>query len=60
MTNQRRLIGILEERGLRGKYRVLVGGAPASRRWAEEIGADGYAENAVAAVKLAKSLAGRA
>ena len=59
MTNQRRLIGILEERGLRGKYRVLVGGAPASRRWAEEIGADGYAENAVAAVKLAKSLAGR-
>jgi trimethylamine corrinoid protein len=60
MTNQRRLIGMLRDRGLRGKYKVLVGGAPASRKWAEEIGADGYAENAVAAVKLAKSLTGRA
>jgi trimethylamine corrinoid protein len=59
MTNQRRLIGMLRDRGLRDKYKVLVGGAPASRRWAEEIGADGYAENAVAAVRLAKSLAGR-
>ncbi|MBP7707731.1 MAG: corrinoid protein [Candidatus Aminicenantes bacterium] len=59
MTNQRRLIGLLQERGLRGKYKVLVGGAPASRRWAEEIGADGYAENAVAAVRQAKALAGR-
>mgnify|MGYP001589515624 CR=1 FL=1 len=60
MTNQRRLIGLLRDRGLRDKYKVLVGGAPASRKWAEEIGADGYAENAVAAVKLAKSLAGQA
>jgi trimethylamine corrinoid protein len=60
MTNQKRLIGLLRDRGLRDKYRVLVGGAPASRKWAEEIGADGYAENAVAAVKLAKSLAGKA
>ena len=59
MTNQRRLLGLLKDRGLRDKYKVLVGGAPASRKWAEEIGADGYAENAVAAVKLAKSLAGK-
>ncbi len=59
MTNQRRLIGMLRDRGLRDKYKVLVGGAPASRRWAEEIGADGNAENADAAVRLAKSLAGR-
>ena len=58
MANQRRLIGLLRDKGLRDKYKVLVGGAPASRKWAEEIGADGYAENAVAAVKLAKSLAG--
>jgi corrinoid protein of di/trimethylamine methyltransferase len=58
MVNQKRLIGLLRDKGLRGKYKVLVGGAPASRKWAEEIGADGYAENAVAAVKLAKSLAG--
>jgi trimethylamine corrinoid protein len=59
MSNQRRLIGLLRDKGLRDKYKVLVGGAPASRRWAEEIGADGYAENAVAAVKLARIMAGR-
>jgi corrinoid protein of di/trimethylamine methyltransferase len=59
MMNQRRLIGLLRDRGLRDKYKVMVGGAPASRKWAEEIGADGYAENAVAAVKMAKSLCGR-
>ena len=60
LTNQKRLIGLLREKGLRDKYKVLVGGAPASAKWAEEIGADGYAENAVSAVKLAKSLAGKA
>jgi trimethylamine corrinoid protein len=59
MSNQRRFIGLLRDKGLRAKYKVLVGGAPASRKWADEIGADGYAENAVAAVKLAKSLGGR-
>jgi len=57
MMAQRRFIALLRDKGLRGKYKVLVGGAPASRTWAEEIGADGYAENAVAAVRLAKSLA---
>lgn len=60
LTNQKRLIGLLREKGLRDKYKVLVGGAPASAKWAEEIGADGYAENAVSAVKLAKSLTGTA
>jgi methanogenic corrinoid protein MtbC1 len=59
MTNQKRLIGLLRDRGLRDKYKVLVGGAPASRKWADEIGADGYAENAVAAVKLVRTMAGR-
>ena len=56
MVNQKRLIGMLRDRNVRDKYKVLVGGAPASQKWADEIGADGYAENAVAAVKLAKSL----
>jgi trimethylamine corrinoid protein len=59
MTNQKRLIGLLRDKGLRDKYKVLVGGAPASRKWADEIGADGYAENAVAAVKLARTMIGR-
>lgn len=57
MVNQKRLVALLRERKLRDKYMVLVGGAPASRKWAEEAGADGYAENAVAAVKLAKDMA---
>lgn len=57
MVNQKRFVALLKERKLRAKYKVLVGGAPASQKWADEIGADGYAENAVAAVKLAKSLA---
>lgn len=60
MSNQKRFIGLLRDKGLRAKYKVLVGGAPASRKWADEIGADGYAENAVAAVRLVKSLTGRA
>jgi trimethylamine corrinoid protein len=59
MVNQKRFIALLKERRLRAKYKVLVGGAPASQKWADEIGADGYAENAVAAVKLAKSLSPR-
>jgi corrinoid protein of di/trimethylamine methyltransferase len=59
MTNQRRLIGLLRDRGLRDKYKVLVGGAPASRKWADEIGADGYAENAVAAVNLVRTFIDR-
>jgi methanogenic corrinoid protein MtbC1 len=57
MVNQKRLVALLRERNLRDKYKILVGGAPASQKWADEVGADGYAENAVAAVKLAKSLA---
>jgi trimethylamine corrinoid protein len=60
MSNQKRFIGLLRDKGLRAKYKVIVGGAPASRKWADEIGADGYAENAIAAVKLMKSLAERA
>jgi corrinoid protein of di/trimethylamine methyltransferase len=57
MVNQKRFVALLRERNLRDRYKVLVGGAPASQKWADEAGADGYAENAVAAVKLAKSLA---
>jgi len=56
MINQKRFVALLKEKNLRDRFKVLVGGAPASHRWAEEVGADGYAENAVAAVKLAKRL----
>jgi len=58
MPNQRKFIQELESRGLRQKYKVMVGGAPVTRGWAEEIGADGYSEDALGAVKVAKKLLG--
>ncbi|MFH1754373.1 MAG: corrinoid protein [Candidatus Latescibacterota bacterium] len=56
MSGQGQVIRLLKEKGLRDKVKVLVGGAPTNASWAEEIGADGYAENAVAAVQMAASL----
>jgi len=56
MGVQRQVIEALAGAGLRGRVRVMVGGAPVSRKWADEIGADGYAEDAVGAVDLAKRL----
>jgi corrinoid protein of di/trimethylamine methyltransferase len=56
MTKQRDFIEALEEAGLRQSVRVMVGGAPVTRAWAEEIGADGFSEDAVGAVELARSL----
>jgi len=55
MLNQKRFIEMLRQKGFYGKYKVLVGGAPATRKWADEIGAQGYAENAALAVKAAKA-----
>jgi len=59
MLNQGKVIESFQEAGLREKVKVIVGGAPVSPSWAEEIGADGYSENAVGAVALAKELMGR-
>jgi corrinoid protein of di/trimethylamine methyltransferase len=53
MPEQQRIIQALEEAGLRDKVKVMVGGAPISQSWADKIGADGYAENAMSAVALA-------
>jgi len=60
MVGQKKLIDTLKERGLRDKFKVLVGGAPVTKSWISEIGADGTAENAVEAVRLAKQLVGKA
>ncbi len=57
MVIQKKVIEALENAGLRGQVKVMVGGAPVSKKWAEEIGADGYAEDAVDAVNLARQLA---
>jgi corrinoid protein of di/trimethylamine methyltransferase len=56
MRNQKSVVEALEKEGLRSQVRVMVGGAPVTRRWAEEIGADGYAKDAMSAVTLAKEL----
>jgi methanogenic corrinoid protein MtbC1 len=58
MPQQRQLVDMLKEAGLREQVKVMVGGAPVTEGWAVEIGADGYAEDAIAAVALAKKLVG--
>jgi 5-methyltetrahydrofolate--homocysteine methyltransferase len=47
MLSQRQFMGMLKEKGLRGKVKVIVGGAPVSQAWADEIGADAYGADAV-------------
>ena len=56
MVVQRKVIEALEEVGLRPGVQVMVGGAPVTRQWAGEIGADGYAEDATGAVQVAREL----
>jgi dimethylamine corrinoid protein len=58
MAGQRTVVEALAEAGLRPRVKVMVGGAPASRQWADEIGADGYSEDAIGAVAIARSLVG--
>jgi 5-methyltetrahydrofolate--homocysteine methyltransferase len=56
MLNQEAVILTLKEAGLRDQVKVIIGGVPASPEWAEEIGADAYAENAMEAVEVVKGL----
>ena len=58
MPNQAKTIAALKEAGLREGVKVMIGGAPTTRAWADEIGADGYAEDAIEAVATAKGLLG--
>ena len=58
MTGQRTVIETLAAGGLRPRVKVIVGGAPVTRDWADEIGADGYSEDAMGAVAVAKKLVG--
>jgi corrinoid protein of di/trimethylamine methyltransferase len=60
MTVQREVIQALTVAGLREKVKVIVGGAPVTRGWAKDIGADGFAEDAMGAVAVAKQLMGKA
>ena len=56
MPMQKEVIEALEKAGLRDKVKVIIGGAPTSREWAKEIGAEGYGANAAEAVEIAKKL----
>ena len=56
MTGQKNVVVALEQHGLRPRVKIIVGGAPVTQSWADQIGADGYGKDALAAVVLAKSL----
>ncbi len=56
MHGQKDVIEALVKAGLRAQVKVMVGGAPVSRTWADGIGADGWAQDAVSAVDLATKL----
>jgi len=56
LPEQKKVIEALKREGLRDKVKVIIGGAPTSMEWAEEIGADGWAPDASEAVKVAKKL----
>jgi corrinoid protein of di/trimethylamine methyltransferase len=56
MLQQKKLIEAIKDAGLRDKVKIMVGGAPVTESFAKEIGADGYAEDAISAVGVAYRL----
>ena len=56
MRQQQSIIAAFTEAGIRDQVKVMVGGAPVTQSWAEQIGADGYAEDAISAIDLAYRL----
>ena len=56
MVRQREVIEAMDRKGMRNKTRVMVGGAPVTQDWVQKIEADGYSEDAIGAVNMAKSL----
>jgi 5-methyltetrahydrofolate--homocysteine methyltransferase len=58
MRSMESTVKVLEEAGVRDKVKIMIGGAPVTQTFADQIGADGYASNAAAAADLAKRLVG--
>ncbi len=56
MLHQGEVVQALKEAGLRDRVKVMIGGAPVNEAWCSQIGADGWAEDAVSAVALARRL----
>lgn len=59
MVRQRDVVEMLDDMGMRARVKVMVGGAPVTGEWVKEIGADGYSEDAIGAVKVARTLLGK-
>jgi len=55
---QAEIVKALDEMKLRNKHKVMIGGCVTTRKWADEIGADGYGEDAIEAVRVARTLMG--
>ena len=58
MPNMGKTIDAIEEAGLRDQVRIMVGGAPVTQEFADDMGADGYGKDAIACVEMAKQLVG--
>jgi len=58
MPSMKATIEQLQEAGIRDQVKVMIGGAPVTQKYADEIGADGYSDNASGAVTLARKLIG--
>jgi corrinoid protein of di/trimethylamine methyltransferase len=58
MVKQREVIEALDRAGMRRKVKVMVGGGPVTREWVQRIEADGYSEDAIGAVAVARELVG--
>ncbi|MBA7659079.1 Methionine synthase [subsurface metagenome] len=56
LPHQKEIIDILKDKGMREKYKVVIGGAPTTQEWADEIGADLYCPDAGSAAKLLSDL----
>lgn len=60
MTAMRKTVEAITAAGVRDRVKILVGGAPISQKFADDIGADGFSDNAVSAVALARKVLGKA
>jgi len=60
MSGMKDVVELVKSKGLEGKVKVIIGGAPLSQAFADDIGADGYGYDATNAVDIVKSLAGAA
>jgi corrinoid protein of di/trimethylamine methyltransferase len=56
VDKQKDIIDLLKETGLRDQVKVIIGGAPINQAWADQIGADGYGEDAMSALHLCQNL----